>query len=319
LPLILITFSINSSKSRIGGHIHSDLNEKYKDYKFNIYKLLKSNYEVRYDTLELGDIHYGYKVHENNKISVIRSSIDNICSERQSYLVPRKTEYFNNLTEKCLKIHKKLSKQNDNYIGIFTISEQGYKKFKKYLGLDHSLIEFSNRLISVPLRLIFGNFNTEIFVDKNKFNYSNFYKNNYYKNFIVSAIPGFLNIEVNRDSFIFSEFVNDYGIKVGLPDDSNMPHAEAIVPFTDLYMLFSYLGSFIYSLSCIFIILIILSFSKNSYMRNFNLSFILTIFIMNFETNSLIFFSSAIKFCIALLVLNIVFLSTKFIISKIKY
>ena len=316
LPLVLITFSINSSKSRIGGHIHSDTNEKYKDIKFNIVKLLQNTHQVRYDTLEHGDIHYEYKIHENKDVSVFKSSMGEVCSERKSYLIPKSSKYFLDLTKKCLKAHEFLSNNNNEYIGIFAISKDSYLYFKDYLGLRHNLIEFSNRLISIPIRLIYGNFRTKIFVDKNNYNHSEYYKNNYFKNFLVSAIPGFFKLEVNRDSFIFSEFVNDYGIKVGVPDNGNMPHSESIMPNTDLYMLLGSVGSIVHVLSLLFIVISILIFSRDRYMKNFNLSFILTVFIMNFETNSLVFFSSAIKFTIALFIINLSFFIFKFIFLR---
>lgn len=317
ISLLLITFAINSSKSIIGGHIHSDLNEKYKDYDFNIINLLNNNHLVKYDTLEHGVINYKYKLHQLKNIEVYKSSMKDICNNRKSYLIPKKTKYFLDLTKKCLKAQKNIS-DKDDYIAIFSISENSYNKFKSYFGFKHNLIEFSNRLISVPLRLIYGNFNTDIFVFNNGYDYSDHYKNNYIRNFISSTIPGFFKYKVDRDSFVYSEFVNDYGIKVGVPDNGNMPHAEAIIPFTDLYMIFGKIGSIIFALLIIFIIITILSFSRDQHMKSFNLSFILTVFIMNFETNSLIFFSSAAKFTIALLILNLFLFIIKFVFLKIK-
>ena len=51
-----------------------------------------------------------------------------------------------------------------------------------------------------------------------------------------------------------------------------MPHSESIMPNTDLYMLLGSVGSIVHVLSLLFIVISILIFSRDRYMKNFNLS-----------------------------------------------
>lgn len=296
---IFIIFYTSNKANNLGGHIKHNFIESLSTFSLEkIYVMpLIGELNVKYKNIfTLEDVFYSSElINKMNRYELCFKGFN------KSWL-PNNNSYIKEVVNNCVNYKPKYDK-------IFSVSNYLEDKIINFFKF-YNLYLFSNRIIGIAPRIIFEQ-SKEINKDNINYKYYKSYKENYLKNFFISISP----IHSLPTSIQDSEFIKVFNLNAGTKEGGNSRHAETIYPFTDLYMMVGYLGFIIFAI--LFAGFYLFCLKLDSLIRtNIFKSLFLVLSIYNIETNSLIFFSSFLKYVFILLIFSLIFKCAKSILTN---